>query len=170
MGLLEPDEGQVLVDGVSLLGADRLLWRASVSYVPQDVFLHYGTVRENLLRGCADATEAEMIDALKAASAGFVFGLPLGLDTLIGDGEMALSGGERQRIALARGLLRRPAIIVLDEVTSSLDNPNAERIRNSITALAGRVTVVVIGHWEGFHDFADQVIELEDGQMRGHAE
>lgn len=165
MGLLVPDQGRMLLDGVPLAGPDRINWRRAVSYVPQDVKLYNGTVRENVLNARPDATDDEVMRALEAASADFVHRLPKGLDTRIGDGAQVLSGGEAQRIALARGLLRNPSLLVLDEVTSALDPTNEARIVESVTALSGNMTIVILGHRTGFTKIADQLIQLNEGRI-----
>lgn len=165
MGLLAPDKGNVALDGASMDGPDRIAWRKSVSYVPQDVTLYNGTIRENLTRARPAATDDEIEEALRSASADFVFSLPHGLDTRIGDGAITLSGGERQRIALARGLLKKPALLVLDEVTSALDQANETRIREALAKLAGTVTIVILGHRKGFDEIADQILGLEEGRI-----
>lgn len=166
MGLITPDEGSVWLDGVELTGTLRHTWRRSVSYVPQEVFLIHGSVRDNLIWGKADATEAEMAEALKQAAADFVFTLPQGMDTVIGDGGQRLSGGERQRIALARALLQRPALLILDEATSALDVDNEAKIRQAIEQLHGNLTMVVIGHRLPTLEHADQVLILESGKVK----
>lgn len=169
MGLLQPNQGHVFIDGNELAGADRIRWRQSVSYVPQEVTLYAGTVRDNLLRSRADATQAEIDLALAAASAEFVYALPNGIDTLIGDGAYGLSGGEKQRLALARGLLRTPSLLVLDEVTSALDADNERAIRDSLAKLAGQMTIVILGHRNAFLEIADQVLRLENGRLADEA-
>lgn len=169
MGLLQPNEGQVLIDGVELHDADRILWRQSVSYVPQELTLYSGTVRENLLRVKPEASDPEIDAALAGASADFVYALPNGIDTLIGDGAHGLSGGEKQRLALARGLLRAPSLLVLDEVTSALDPENELKIRHSLAKLSGKMTVVILGHRNAFLEIADQVLRLDSGNLVGEA-
>jgi ATP-binding cassette subfamily C protein len=166
MGLITPDEGTVWLDGIALTGALRHTWRRCVSYVPQEVFLFHASVRDNLFWGKADATEAEMTEALQQAAADFVFALPQGLDTVIGDGGQRLSGGERQRIALARALLQRPALLILDEATSALDMDNEAKIRQAIEQLHGNLTMVVIGHRLPTLEHADQVLILESGKVK----
>lgn len=165
VGLLAPDQGQVLVDGMPLEGALRRTWRAGVAYVPQEVFLFHGSIRDNLLWGVPAATEDELRQALRLAAADFVQRLPEGLDTRVGDGGVQLSGGERQRIALARALIRRPVLLVLDEATSALDLDNEARIGEVLQQLRGSVTVVVIGHRLATLEHADQVVVLECGAV-----
>jgi len=163
MGLLLPDVGEVCVDGQPLTGGTRMHWRRSVAYVPQENFLFHDSIRQNLLWGRADASEADLRTALHQAAAEFVFDLPQGLDTVVGDGGVRLSGGERQRLALARALLKRPALLILDEATSALDVDNERRIRDAIEKLHGGLTVVIIGHRLATLEHADQVVALEKG-------
>ncbi len=165
MGLLEPDTGVVRVDGVALIGATRRRWRQQVAYVEQDAFLFHDSVRNNLLWAKADATDDELAHALQTAAADFVYAMPQGLDTVVGDGGVRLSGGERQRVALARALLGAPSLLILDEATSALDPENEAAIRRAIEALHGALTVVIIGHRIAFLDRADQVIRLEAGRV-----
>ena len=97
------------------------------------------------------------------ASANFIFTLPDGLNTVIGDGGIILSGGEKQRIALARALICHPSLLILDEATSSLDSENESRINDAITAMHGKVTTLIIGHRVSVTEHADYVIRLENG-------
>lgn len=166
MGLVAPDEGKVLVDGVPLTGADRRDWRRSVAYVPQDSFFFHATIRSNLTWSNPDATEEDLHRALRQAAADFVFALPDGLDTVVGDAGQRLSGGERQRLALARALLQRPALLILDEATSALDTANEARIRAAIEQLHGDLTVLIIGHRLPTLEHSDQVLLLDQGQIR----
>jgi len=165
IGLLVPDSGALVVDGVPIAGAQRLRWRRSVAYVPQDNFLFNDTIRNNLLWGCPEADEAELHAALKRSAADFVFTLPQGLETVVGDGGMRLSGGERQRLALARALLKQLSLLILDEATSALDVENEARIRKAIENLRGDLTVVIIGHRLATLEHADQVLILNDGSI-----
>jgi ATP-binding cassette, subfamily C, bacterial len=165
MGLLEPDTGLIVVDGVPLNGAHRIRWRERVAYVEQSPVLLHDSIRANLLWGKADANDAELFEALRQASAGFVLSLPAGLDTVVGDAGMRLSGGERQRITLARALLRRPALLILDEATSALDEDNTAVVRDAIAALHGHTTIIQIGHQLSLHSSADQVIEFDKGAI-----
>ncbi len=164
-GLLMPDQGQLLVDGTAVEGTERKRWMRAVSYVPQDVFLFHDTIRANLLWGYPEASEQTLETALRRAAAEFVFDLPLGLETVVGDAGLRLSGGERQRIALARALLQRPSLLILDEATSALDRENETRIRAAIEALHGDLTVLLIGHRHATLQHADNVVVMETGRI-----
>jgi len=165
IGLLQPDQGAILIDGIPLSASHRKLWRQKVAYVSQDIFLSHDTIRNNLTWGKSEISEVKLKDALKRASADFVFKLPKGLNTVVGDGGIRLSGGERQRIALARALLRDPWLLILDEATSALDRDNEARIMDSIEKLHGGYTVLMIGHRLLRLDIADQVIVLDEGKV-----
>ena len=166
LGLLAPGEGEVCVDGVPLTGPNLHRWRRSVACVPQDPYLFHDTIRANLRWAQPRATEAEMWQALRLAAAdGFVAALPEGLDTVTGDRGGRLSGGERQRIALARALMRSPALLVLDEATGQLDAENERRILEALESLRGRTTVVAIAHRPALLEAADGVVWLESGRI-----
>lgn len=164
-GLLTPDEGTLRVAGEPVLGAGRRAWREHVAYVQQDPFLFHASIRDNLLWARPGASEAELRACLAAAAADFALALPDGLDTLVGDRGARLSGGERQRIALARGLLRAPRLLILDEVTSALDAANEATIANAIAALRGRFTIVIIGHRGALSALAERTVRLENGRI-----
>jgi ATP-binding cassette subfamily C protein len=166
MGLLQPDQGEILLDGVPLNEKNMSGWRQSIGYVPQDSFLFNASIRDNLRWVCPDAAEEEIWRALHLAAIGnFIKGLPEGLDTVLGDRGVRLSGGERQRIVLARALLKQPAILLLDEATSSLDLENEQRIQQAIEKLHGQLTIVLIAHRLTTIRNADQILVLEDGEI-----
>jgi ATP-binding cassette subfamily C protein len=163
-GLVAPDAGNITVDGIPLEGERRIRWRRQVAYVEQAPYLFDGTIGANLAWGLAEgADSAAMEKALRDASASFVLRLPKGLDTHVGEVGRQLSGGERQRIALARALLRRPSLIILDEVTAALDSENEAEIARSIERLRGRCTFVILGHRPALHALADDTIVLAHG-------
>jgi ATP-binding cassette subfamily C protein len=166
LGILEPEQGEIEVDGTPLSELNRRRWREQVAYVPQDIFLLHDTIAENLKMSAPQAREDEMWEALAAArAADFVRRLPDQLATVVGDRGLRLSGGERQRIALARALLRRPDVLILDEATSALDWENQQLIADSIRSLRGRVTVVTIAHRASMIGFADHVVAVEAGRV-----
>lgn len=165
IGLLLPQRGEILIDGTPL--AEKLRpWRNSIGYVPQDAFLSNTSIRDNLQWFCPGVGEEEIWAALKVAAIdSLVASLPDGLDTVIGDRGVRLSGGERQRIVLARALLRRPSILILDEATSSLDAENEQRIQQAIDSLQGKLTIVVIAHRLSTVRNADTIVVLEQGRI-----
>ncbi|MEK4708203.1 ABC transporter ATP-binding protein [Bacillus sp. FSL R10-2780] len=166
MGLIQPEKGQVLIDGTPLTSENLLSLRRAISYVPQDPFLFNASIRENLLMIDPNASEEQIWAALDfAAAAEFVRMLPKGLDTLIGDRGVRLSGGERQRLVLARAILRQPSILVLDEATSALDTENEVKIQSAIERLKGTMTIIVIAHRLSTIRNADQVIVLGKGEI-----
>ncbi|MEI2317497.1 ABC transporter ATP-binding protein [Bacillus paramobilis] len=166
MGLIQPEKGQVLIDGTPLTTDNLLSLRRAISYVPQDPFLFNASIRENLLMIEPNASEEQIWSALNfAAAAEFVQTLPKGLDTLIGDRGVRLSGGERQRLVLARAILRKPSILVLDEATSALDTENEVKIQSAIERLKGTMTIIVIAHRLSTIRNADQVIVLGKGEI-----
>jgi len=166
VGLLEPATGHVLIDGRRREGSDRRAWRTGIALVPQEPFLFHETVRANLLWARPGAKEDELWEALvTAAAADFVYELPQELDTVVGDRGTRLSGGERQRIALARGLLREPDLLILDEATSSLDSENERAIRTALARLHGRITMLVIAHRLSTVSNADAVVVLDAGRV-----
>jgi ATP-binding cassette subfamily C protein len=165
MGLIQPDEGLVLVDERPLRAEQRRAWRSKIGYVPQDTFLFHDTVRENLLWARPGASDGEIREALRLAAAeDFVFRLPEGMETVLGDRGVRLSGGERQRLALARALLREPSLLILDEATSNLDSENERRIQSAIEVLHGSMTILIITHRLFTTRSADVIYVLEQGR------
>ncbi|MFH1117376.1 MAG: ABC transporter ATP-binding protein, partial [Pseudomonadota bacterium] len=167
MGLLTPTRGEILIDARPLTGTRLYAWRNSVGYVPQETFLFHTTIRDNLLWAEPGATELELWDALRfAAAEGFVSSLPEKLDTVVGDRGIRLSGGERQRIALARALLRKPALLLLDEATSSLDTEHERHIQDALEGLHGQLTMVIIAHRLSTIRRADDIVVLDRGRVK----
>jgi ATP-binding cassette, subfamily C, bacterial len=164
-GLLSPNTGQVLLDGAELTPQAARAWRRQVGYVAQDTVLFHDTVRANLQWAKPDASEPEMSESLHLAAAEFVFDLPQGLDTTVGDRGVLLSHGQRQRIALARALLRKPGLLILDEATNSLDFDSEKRILDSITRLQGSTTVLLIAHRMSAIQRAEMIYVLENGSV-----
>jgi len=166
MGLIIPNEGSILIDGKEFAPERMKVWREQIGYVPQDTFLFNDTLRGNLSWAKPDAKEEEINQSLKfAAAEEFVSGLSKGLDTLLGDRGVLVSGGERQRIALARALLRKPTLLILDEATSSLDSENEKRIHLAIEKLHGQMTILVISHRLSTIRGADVIHVIEEGRL-----
>jgi len=165
LGLLQPAEGHLTVDGQPLTGSDTRRWRRSVGYVSQDVFLLHDTIRANLAWGRPNASDPEMWASLEsAAAASFVRARREGLDTVVGDRGVQLSGGERQRLALARALLTKPDVLLLDEATSALDAVNERHILDAVAALGPGVTTVLITHRLAAVRDADLIHVIENGE------
>ncbi len=166
LGFLLPRSGAILVDRKPLEAACIRAWRTRVGYVPQDPLILNASVRENLTRFHPNATEDELIAALRKAMAwGFVSRLPDGLDTVLGDRGVRLSGGERQRIVLARVLLGRPSLIVLDEATSALDYESETAFHDAIASFGKDAAVVLIAHHGATIAMADFAVVLEKGSV-----
>ena len=163
-GLLEPQGGEMLVDGARLDDSNRRAWQNSAGYVPQNVFIADTTLAENVAFG-ENLPDAERVaESLEAAGlAEFARNLPEGIDTLVGESGCRVSGGERQRIGIARALYRRPDILFLDEATSALDRESERNIHDTLARLSGRdkeLTIVAIAHDEASLGYCDRIIEI----------
>jgi ABC-type multidrug transport system fused ATPase/permease subunit len=168
LGVLDPDEGKVLISGLSPLFAVAK-WPGAVSYVPQDVVIASGTVRDNVALGYPPeaVTDDLVMSALKVANLDeFVANLPNGIDTEVGERGAKLSGGQRQRLGIARAMFTRPHLLVLDEATSSLDGETEASISDAIHDLRGSTTVVMIAHRLSTVRNADVVVYLSEGKVR----
>lgn len=165
LGFLEPTSGEILIDGVVLSGNNLPGWQA-LGYIPQEPLILNASVRENLQRFHPEATQEQMIEALRKAQIFTVVEqLPMGLDTVLGDGGIRLSGGERQRIVLARVLLGDPRLIVMDEATSAMDYESEAAIRKAIQKLSDQVTVLIIAHRLATVRTAKYGLVLENGTI-----
>jgi ATP-binding cassette subfamily C protein len=137
-----------------------------VSYVSQEPFLFHDTIRNNILWARPEAVEADLWDALRQAGADeLVRRMDDGLETIVGERGALLSGGERQRIALARGLLRRPRLLVLDEATNAIDIEGERAILGKLTAAPDRPTILMIAHRQSSLDLCEALIELQNGRV-----
>jgi ATP-binding cassette subfamily C protein len=166
MGLLTADSGSVIIDDVQLSPALAQAWRRRIGYVASETTLFHFSIRENLLWARPDASEAELWDALRAAAADqFVSALPHQLDTVIGDRGLTLSHGERQRIAVARALLRRPSLLILDEATNSLDYANEARVLDAIVQRGAGLTILIVAHRLSAIRHASLIYVVESGRM-----
>lgn len=168
-GLLEPDNGRILIDGVSLADIDRHAWRRQIGYVPQEPLLVNDSVLRNVTLGEPGLTEDDARRALEAADAwDFVSALHEGLHSTVGERGGRLSGGQRQRLAIARALVHQPRLLILDEATSNLDPVSEQAVLETIRHLKGRLTMLAVSHDEGLVQAADQVCRLQPaGQAPG---
>lgn len=164
--MYEADEGQVLIDGIDIKSLDKETLRSTISLVNQFPYIFDMTIKENLLLAKADATDEEIVDAIKKASLEeFASTLPKGLDTKVGESGIKLSGGQKQRLAIARALLRNSNIIIFDESTSSLDNFAQGEIKKSIDGLKGKSTIVIVAHRLSTIKDVDKIFFLDGGKI-----
>jgi ABC-type multidrug transport system fused ATPase/permease subunit len=163
---LNPNSGKVLIDGVDLAKVDLKSFRSQLGVVLQDDFLYEGTIRENILFPRPNATEEELLVAVEGAYVNeFTDRFEEGLDTLIGERGVKLSGGQRQRISIARALLAKPKIVILDEATSNLDTQSEAFIQKSLAVLMRDRTTFVIAHRLSTIQKADQILVVEEGDI-----
>ncbi len=162
----DPTSGRVLIDGHELRHLDLHWYRHHIGLVPQEIFLFDRTVRENITYGTTDSTDEKLREAARAANAlDFIEQMPDGFDTLVGERGVKLSGGQRQRLAIAREILRNPAILVLDEATSSLDSATEALIQEALGVLLANRTSFVIAHRLSTVVRADMIIVLDEGRI-----
>jgi ATP-binding cassette subfamily C protein len=164
VGLVRPRSGEVSIDGVPLGEIDLAAWRRSVGYVPQEMFLLHESVKLNVSLGDPAIGDGDVAQALREAAAwSFVSELPEGMESPVGERGTRLSAGQRQRIAIARALVRRPKLLVLDEATASLDPDSEAAVWAMVRALRGRATIVAISHQPAVLEVADRIYRLEGG-------
>jgi len=165
MGLRQPARGEVSIDGVNLKDIDIAAWRHMIGYVPQEVVLFNDTIYNNVTLGEPEFTDADVVEALTAAGAiSFANELPKGVDYSVGERGHRLSGGQRQRIAIARALVRRPALLILDEATTGLDKNTEQEICAAIQDLvhSRQISVLAISHQRTWSSIADFIFSLRD--------
>ncbi len=164
--LYDVDEGAVRIDGQDVREVTLRSLRRSIGYVSQEPFLFFGTVRENIRYGTFDADDEAVERAARRAQADeYIRNLPNGYDTLVGERGVKLSGGQRQRLALARTMLKDPAILVLDEATSAVDTETEALIQSRLAEFAADRTTFVIAHRLSTVRTADRILVLDDGQV-----
>lgn len=165
-GMMEPAKGSVLLDGVTLAHLDPADVRRDVGLLPQEARLFHGTLRENLLLGAPTATDEELVDALKAVGAwSFIQRLKAGLDHGVLEGGLGLSGGQRQSLLLARLLLRRPRVLLLDEPTASLDEATEQHVMRTLAALPPDTTMVMATHRRSVLQLVTRVLVVDSGRV-----
>lgn len=169
LGVLTPDAGNLSISGLAPLNA-LSEWPGSVGYVPQDVVIAKGTIRENVALGypVLEATDERINRALRVASLDdFSNRLAMGIDTAVGERGTKLSGGQRQRLGIARALFTNPKLLVLDEATSSMDGETEASVASALQNLKGSVTVILIAHRLSTVRNADIVVYLDKGRIIG---
>jgi len=166
VGLYEPSEGRILIDGHNLQAIDLASWQQRLGVVSQDTFLFNATIAANIAYGCPEASRERIEAAAATAQAlGFIQQLPDGLDTMIGERGYMLSGGQRQRISLARAVLRDPELLILDEATSALDSESERLVQQALEQFEHNHTVLVIAHRLSTIVNADLICVLQKGQI-----
>jgi ABC-type multidrug transport system fused ATPase/permease subunit len=172
--LYDVKEGALRIDGADVRSVDPFSLRREIALVSDDAFLFSATLRDNVAYARPDASEEEVLDAIRRAGlADFVSGLPDGLDTLVGERGLTLSGGQRQRVAIARALITSPRILILDDATSSVDATTENEIKGALSEVMRDRTTLVIAHRLSTIALADEIVVLEEGRVvaRGtHAE
>ncbi|MEO8393048.1 MAG: ABC transporter ATP-binding protein [Chloroflexota bacterium] len=162
----DPTSGSISIDKHDLRDLTQQSVRDQIGIVPQETILFGGTIRENILYGRLDATEDEMIAAAEAANAHeFIMAFPNDYETVVGERGMNLSGGQRQRIAIARAILKDPAILLLDEATSSLDNESEGLVQEALDRLMQNRTTVIVAHRLSTIKIAHRIAVIEDGRI-----
>jgi ATP-binding cassette subfamily C protein len=166
IGLIRPQQGEVLIDDLPLAKVDLKKWRKMIGYVPQETFLLHDSVLINVTLGDPELSVADAERALRAAEAWeFVVEMPEGIYSTVGERGSMLSGGQRQRIAIARALVHKPKLLILDEPTSALDPESEAAICETLGQLRGRgITILAISHQPTIMDVADRAYQLEDGK------
>lgn len=162
----DPTQGKIEIDGLDIRKVQSTSLYRQIGLVPQETFFLGGTVRENLLVGNPNATEAEICSAAEAAHAhGFIMELPKGYDAIIGEKGVNLSGGQRQRIAIARAILKNPRLLILDEATAFLDNVSESLVAEALERLMQGRTTLVIAHRLSTVKRADRIVVLDKGKI-----
>ena len=165
LGLFKPQSGSIIVDGTDIYSIPHE-WAKTIGYVPQSVYLIDDTIKANVAFGIPEdmVQEDKVWDAISKAQLGdFVSGLPNGINTVVGERGVKFSGGQRQRIAIARALYENPEILILDEATSALDTETENAVMESIDALIGQKTLIIIAHRLTTIRNCDRVYEIKDG-------
>ncbi|MEC8429229.1 MAG: type I secretion system permease/ATPase, partial [Pseudomonadota bacterium] len=166
MGLYQPTQGSVLIDGIDARQLDPAELRRNIGYVPQDVTLFYGSLRENIAMGAPHASDADVVTAAEVAHLNeFVNLHPQGFDMTVGERGESLSGGQRTSVALARAVISDPPILLLDEPTSSMDQSTESWVKNKLETYADNKSVILITHRTTLLPLVDRILVIDGGQI-----
>ncbi|MBK6908544.1 MAG: ABC transporter ATP-binding protein [Rhodocyclaceae bacterium] len=168
MGLIEPDQGNVRVDGVSIAGHNRRAWQRVIAHVPQTIYLADTTLAENVAFGVprSDIDMDRVREAARQAKiADFIESRPEGYEAFVGERGVRLSGGQRQRIGIARALYKQASVLVFDEATSALDNATEQEVMSAIAELDRELTIVIVAHRLTTIKNCDSIVELSNGRV-----
>jgi ATP-binding cassette subfamily C protein LapB len=167
LGLYEPASGSILIDGTDSRQIDPADLRRSIGYVPQDSFLFYGSIKDNIVLGMPHATDRAILQAAQIAGVtDFVSKHPSGFDLQVGERGENLSGGQRQSVAVARALLRNPAILVMDEPSNAMDNATEEQFKTRFGSWLKNRTLVLVTHRASLLSLVDRIIVMEKASLR----
>jgi len=160
------DKGCIMIDGVDITNYTMKSYLSKIGYVSQETFIYNTTVKENIRFGLTNCTDEMIVESAKLANAhDFIVETQDGYETIVGDAGIKLSGGQRQRIAIARAMLRKPEIMILDEATSSLDNISEKKVQDAINQLSKHTTVLIIAHRLSTIINADKILVLSEGKI-----
>jgi ATP-binding cassette subfamily C protein len=164
IGLLQPQRGEIWLDNLPLAQIDMHQWRRLIGYVPQETWLLHDTILNNVAFGDSEINEDDAVQALRDAGAWeFVQAMPKGINSTVGERGGQISGGQRQRIAIARALVRKPKLLILDEATAALDPVNERAICRTFAQFRGELTILAISHQPAVLQVADLAYRLKNG-------
>ncbi len=162
-GLIFPQKGTILIDNLAYEDINMASLHKIISYVPQNIYLMDSSIKENILFGSNKYSSAELEDAIKKSNLDeFINQLPEGIDTIIGEKSSKISGGQSQRIGIARALIKKPSILILDESTNSLDTNTEELILQSISKLKKNLTIIMVSHSSSSLKICEEILDLDD--------
>lgn len=166
MGLYQPTEGAIMIDGIDMRQLDPAEVRRQIGYVPQDVVLFYGSLRENLMLSADNVSDAALVRAAEIANLSeFINTHPQGIDMVVGERGESLSGGQRKSIALARGVINEPPILLMDEPTGSMDHSTEMAVKQHLEKFVKGRTFIVVTHRNSLLDMVDRIIVVDNGRL-----
>ena len=166
MAFYEPEEGQILIGGKNIAELNPKSVRENIAYISQDIFLFSDSIKNNLTLGNKEITMEDVKKACRLSRADeFIEKMPMGYNTMIGENGYDLSGGQKQRLAIARALLKNPAILIMDEATSNLDTVTERSIKETIENLSGNITCIIIAHRMSTIRNCDKIYVMDNGKV-----